>query len=266
MLEKKSEIEKKIFVDAHFHYARCVENHPDFLPDWPSVSCAHSESEWKVQENAPLCVKRAFGLHPQASAFCDFDFNKTADFLENLLKEKNAALPSCKINAIGEAGFDFFTPQFKEKRELQEKMWNVQLELALFYNMPLVVHARRANEKLFEYACRLKKLPAVLFHSFMGSPVEALSLIRRGINCSFSFGKQLLNGNKKVIECAKLIPMENLLLETDAPFQTLKGEEETLPSEIERVYKAFLELRSVSPEEAFLQLEKNFFRIFENWQ
>ena len=140
-------------------------------------------------------------------------------------------------------------------------MWNIQLELAEQYKMPLVVHCRKANEKLFEYAPRLKKLPAVLFHSFMGSLVEANSLIGRGINCFFSFGKQMLNGNKKVIECLQKLPLENLLLETDAPFQTLKGEEFTRAEEIERVYEAAAGLRKMRLEELSERLRENFFLI-----
>ena len=78
----------------------------------------------------------------------------------------------------------------------------------------------------------------VLFHSFMGPPVEALSLLNRGINGYFSFGKQLLNCNKKAIACVRELPSNRILAETDAPFQTLKGEKYTAPSEIVRVYQA----------------------------
>ena len=109
------------------------------------------------------------------------------------------------------------------------------MELALKYNKPLVVHCRKANHKLFEYSKQLKKLPEVLFHSFMGPPAEAESLLRHGINGYFSFGKQVLNGNKKVIACVRELPHERVLAETDAPFQTLKGEENTLLSDIKTI-------------------------------
>lgn len=258
--------------DAHFHYAVCLEREAELEVNWQALSCAHSIEEWKVQAGAPAGVKRAFGLHPQASAMADFDVKKNADFLEGLLRGREEALAGGQgalsassqpfINVIGEAGFDYFTPDFREKSQLQEEMWNIQLELAEQYKMPLVVHCRKANEKLFEYAPRLKKLPAVLFHSFMGSLVEANSLISRGINCFFSFGKQMLKGNKKVIECLQKLPLENLLLETDAPFQALKGETFTRAGEIQLVYQAAAEIRGKSLEELILQFERNFNNLY----
>lgn len=293
MLEKNDDffVKNEILCDAHFHYAECLKNEDDLKITWNACSCAHSIEEWEVQKNAPDSVIRSFGLHPQVSAKKDFNLKRNADFLEGLLEERLALLASndsegkgggacddnacaggaggdsaCDgrtlIRAIGEAGFDYFTPEFKERQDLQEEMWNIQLELAAQYSMPLVVHCRKANEKLFEYAPVLKKLPAVLFHSFMGSAVEAESLIRRGINCCFSFGKQMSNGNKKVIECVQKLPMKNLLLETDAPFQTLKGESFTRAEEIRRVYVAFCELRKIEYGIAADIFYNNFTMIF----
>ena len=116
--------------------------------------------------------------------------------------------------------------------------------MAIKNQLPIVVHCRKANEKLFEYKKQLKKVPSVLFHSFMGTPIEAKSLIKNDINCFFSFGKQIFNNNKKVIQCVKELPIENLLLETDAPYQFLKNETQTFRDEIINVYKGAFALRA----------------------
>ena len=258
---------KADFCDAHFHFAVCKEHQADLNVTWHACSCAHSFTEWELQKSAPSNVVKAFGLHPQLYCEPDFDLHSYADFLETLLCQRKAALKGGEeplLKAIGEAGFDYFTPAFKEKRALQEEMWNIQLDLAESYKVPLVIHCRKANEKLFEYAPRLKKIPFVLFHSFMGSVIEANSLIARGINCSFSFGKQMLNGNKKVIECVQKLPIENLLLETDAPFQTLKGEAFTRAEEIERVYEAAAKIRGISLEELIPLMKSNFNSLCRN--
>ncbi|MBO6101416.1 MAG: TatD family hydrolase, partial [Spirochaetaceae bacterium] len=89
-----------------------------------------------------------------------------------------------------------------------EEMFKIKLELALKYDLPLVIHCRKANEKLFEYSKQLKKIRAVLFHSFMGTPIEANSLLNRGINGFFSFGKQVMNNNKKLIACVRYLPAD----------------------------------------------------------
>ncbi len=269
MLEKNENI---LYFDAHFHLADCMNLAGPFeslrdhvlelsehMPsNWAGCSCSHSIEEWEVvqalrQAQGPR-VFHSYGLHPQSAGYINIKEN--ASFLEQLLQQK-------KLHAIGEAGFDYFTPEFRDHAALQEEMFNQQLNLALQYNMPMVIHARKANHKLFEYSRFFKKLPAVLFHSFMGPSREAQSLIDHGINAYFSFGKQLMNNNKKVLDCAKKLPLKNLLLETDAPFQYLKGEKFTDPQDITKIYDAFMELRDESKEDIFEQVRENFFELYK---
>ncbi len=265
MLEKNENI---LYFDAHFHLADCIEiagSSPVMTEgiSWAGCSCSHSIEEWDlvmrfrnkfgITTASQTTIVYSYGLHPQSAGW--IDVKQCADFLEQLLQQN-------RLNAIGEAGFDYFTPEFREYTALQEEMFNIQLELALKYNMPMVIHARKANHKLFEYSRQFKKLPAVLFHSYMGPAREAQSLIDHGIKAYFSFGKQLMNKNKKVLDCAKNLPLQNLILETDAPFQYLKGEKFTSLQDIKKVYDAFIQLRKESRDEIFEQLGNNFRRLF----
>ena len=240
--------------DAHFHLPVCLERNLPLYNDeeYAALSCAHSKEEWELQSDFISQYFLSYGLHPQSAIdSTEESIKQTADFLERLLQEN-------QLSAIGEAGFDYFTPEYKASAALQEKMWTLQLELAITYKKPLVVHCRKANHKLFEYSKELKKCPAVLFHSFMGPSREALSLCNHNINAFFSFGKQLMNNNKKAIDCVKNLPIKNLLLETDAPFQTLKGEVNTLPQEILDVYKEASKIREEKSFDAFcVTLEDN---------
>ena len=268
MLEKNENI---FYFDAHFHLADCVAF--DLPSNLAACSCSHSIEEWDLvmrfrnkfgMTAADAChaelvsashatIVHSYGLHPQSAGYINIKEN--ADFLEQLLQQK-------QLNAIGEAGFDYFTPEFRDQADKQEEMFNIQLQLALQYNMPMVIHARKANNKLFEYSRQFKKLPAVLFHSFMGPAREAQSLIDHGINAYFSFGKQIMNNNKKVLDCATHLPLKNLLLETDAPFQYLKGESFTSPQDITKIYDAFIELRKETRENIFEQLRENFWGLY----
>lgn len=144
MLEKFSKKDKKNYFDAHFHYAVCIEKGisiPDFENDikWQGISCAHSIQEFEMQKKAPSNIIQAYGMHPQNAE--NENIKESADFLENLLKNN-------LISFIGETGFDFFTEEFKSTAKQQEEIWNIQLELALNYNIPLVIHCRKANHKL----------------------------------------------------------------------------------------------------------------------
>jgi len=269
MLEKTEKKLKNIYFDAHFHqkYAKFSPNFHQFNLNIQSndiifagCSCAHSVDEWNFQitENLKLQEKSmhknlcSFGIHPQQVT--NESFSAQIDFLQNLISNN-------KIDAIGEMGFDFFCEDFKQFALKQEEVWNIQLELAIQNQLPIVVHCRKANEKLFEYKKQLKNVPAVLFHSFMGSFVEAQSLIKNDINCFFSFGKQIFNNNKKVIQCVKELPIKNLLLETDAPYQFLKGETETFCDQIVYIYKGAYNLRNTEKTFSFDDFCN---QIFEN--
>ena len=167
-----------------------------------------------------------------------------------------------KISAIGECGFDLFTPKFKSTLDKQKEVWNYQLELAIKYDKPIIVHCRKGMCHIFESVEKLKKIKAVIFHSFSGSMVEAQSILKKGISGFFSFGKPILNGNKNAIQCVKSLPLENILLETDSPYQTLKGEEVTNPSDILKVYKEVFNLRQEEPEVIVSKVFHSFDKIF----
>ncbi|MCK9170055.1 MAG: TatD family hydrolase, partial [Treponema sp.] len=172
-----------------------------------------------------------FGMHPQMPVL------ENADFMELLLKEK-------RIQAIGEAGFDFFTKELRSDSSRQEEAWNIELELAAFYKVPVIVHCRKALDRMFRDSEKLGKITAVVFHSFSGNPSDAHSLLRHRVNSYFSFGKPLICGDKSAIACVKELSGDRLLMETDAPYQTLKNENATNPAEITRVYETAFHLRT----------------------
>lgn len=240
-----------LFPDSHVHVAD--------IPGWrpvrnsPVCSCAHSPDEFARQEKAaaefPGRVVQAFGIHPQKP-----DESGLA-FLEGLLSDGRAA-------AIGEAGFDLCTPEFAADLARQEAVWRAQLELAERYSRPLVVHCRRALDRLYPFCARLARLPAVVFHSFPGSPAEAQGFLRRKVNAYFSLGKQLLNGNRRAALCAVNLPPDRLLLETDAPFQTLRGEAVTAAGDIVGIYAALARLRGESAERVCGYVTANFCSAF----
>lgn len=268
MLEEKSLF---TFCDAHFHLVQCSRFF-DVHNIYPSsenesffgCTCSHEREEYFLhkEQSAVLSEKfknvhlfTSFGIHPQ------LPLTENAVFLEDLLR--------CgEIDAIGEAGFDLYTPEFKKTILEQEGAWRTQVELAAQYNKPIVVHCRKALHLIFRDSALLRKICAVVFHSFCGGMHEAEGILEKGINAYFSFGKQILNGNKKSIECVRFLPSERLLLETDAPFQTLKNENMTSPLEIRRVYQAALEIRRrenplLSMDELQRALSCNFLRVFD---
>lgn len=234
--------------DAHIHLADLYDFGASLVnsPDYSCISCSHSKREFDLQTEFTKAIPSdckpfiisSFGIHPQNP-----DLNLTA-FLEELLKDK-------KIGAIGETGFDYFTSEFKATSKIQEEAFIIQTELACKYEKPLIIHSRKAIEKLFSYSKLLSKVPFVVFHSFPGTLSEALSLLNHGINGLFSFSSQILKGNKKSIECVKNLPQDKLLFETDAPYQTLKDEKITLQERILDVYIEGFKIRTCKEASGF---------------
>lgn len=250
MLEKileKTKNNQIIYCDAHCHLVDCKkQNCLDSFENLCLCNCVLSKDEYQSFITDPELNSDFYsiGIHPQfVSPDKSLEIEEMLNFMDALLSEKS----NC-VSAIGEIGFDFFTPEAKENSELQEKIFIQQMNLAIKYNKPVVIHCRKANHKLFEHSKLLKNVPAVLFHSFIGTFADAESLLNHGINGFFSFGKQIMNNNKKAIDCVKNLPMENLLLETDAPFQFLKGESFTKNSDIKKIYQTAYNIRSENPD------------------
>ncbi|MBQ0039342.1 MAG: TatD family hydrolase [Treponema sp.] len=249
------------FCDAHFHLndslSKCGTDAVCgfFSGDVLAATCAHSKEEFEkesmfIKENSlGSKIVQCFGLHPQMPLI------ENAGYLESLVIDK-------KISAIGETGHDFFTDGLKLLEEKQSECFSLCLDIALSYDMPLVIHNRKALEKIFENSKKLKKLPFVLFHSFAFSSVEANAILKRGINGYFSFSKQICNGNRKSISCVHDLETGRVLYETDAPYQTLKGEQYTFPADIEKVYGTAVDIKKMSLETLCCETRNTFSQLF----
>jgi TatD DNase family protein len=125
--------------------------------------------------------------------------------------------------------------------------------------------------KIFEYCDKdmggmMKKLPAVVFHSYSGSPDEARSILKRGINAYFSFGNAILLNHKNAMQCVATLPQDHLLFETDAPYQMLKGREYSSYADIIGILQQAVQLRANRDIHTIEELEQitdnNFCAVF----
>lgn len=117
-----------------------------------------------------------------------------------------------KVVAIGETGLDY---HWDTPRDLQKRVFEEQIKLSLDLKMPLVVHDREAHGDTFDFLRRYK--PHALVHCFSGSVELMREAVRLG--CYISLGGVVTFKNAKhSIEVASEIPIDRLLLETDAPY------------------------------------------------
>lgn len=215
--------------DAHIHLYDffCASGTvPEIDPGLIVCASAHDREEFLWQERFAAAnrgrIWLSFGIHPQEPV------NDEREFL-------TALAASCRIAAIGECGFDLFTPDFARRLDEQKGAWDFQLELAIAYKLPLIIHCRKALHLVFADTKRLKRLPAVVFHGWPGSLREAESMLNRGVNGFFCAGKALLRGDRSLRETVSGLPIERLLTETDAPWMAGRGEPYSVPSDIAAV-------------------------------
>ena len=119
--------------DAHIHLADLYDLQAEFTnsQSYMCISCSHSQKEFmlneKIKNASDSKIISAFGIHPQKPDL------QNAAFLEELAK-------SSKIAAVGECGFDLFTPEFKSQLLEQTEAFLIQTELAVKYNLHFKVN------------------------------------------------------------------------------------------------------------------------------
>jgi TatD DNase family protein len=186
---------------------------------------------------------------------------KSAVVSEQLeIAEKFAA--QGRLAALGETGFDLYNAAFRETEQIQDELFAGHLELALRYNLPMVIHVRRAAHKIFAWSKKLKKCRAVIFHSWPCTAGEGEALLRRGINAFFSFGTSIMLNHREAARCCAVFPADRLLTETDAPFQPLRGNTFSRYADIISIQETVAALRGKSPAEIEKTIEENFRNAF----
>ena len=184
----------------------------------------NEELAHKAKAEGAAPVLPCFAIHPQlpvakaknGEPFTETELNRDLEILQNLSS-------AGRLAAVGECGFDLYNAAFKETEAVQDRIFAAHLETALFRDLPIVLHVRRAMHKIFAAAKSLAKCRAVIFHSWSGTLEEGQALLRRGVNAYFSFGNVITLNHKQARRSCALFPAERLLTETDAPFQPQRG-------------------------------------------
>lgn len=153
-------------------------------------------------------IYTAVGWHPQdAKDMREEDF----DWLRELSKHE-------KVVAIGEIGLDYYWDT--SPKDVQQKIFRQQIQLAKELNMPIIIHDREAHQDIVDIL-RQEKASEVggIMHCFSGSLEMAKECLE--MNFYISFGGPITFKNaKKPKEIAKEIPLDRLLIETDCPYLT----------------------------------------------
>lgn len=156
-----------------------------------------------LAEKYPLFYA-AVGIHPQ-----DAD-----RFDENSLSQLKELLSHPKAVAIGEIGLDY--KYENAPREVQKSVFRALMGLARETGYPVCIHDRDAHGDVFDIIREFPDVKGVL-HSYSGSPEQAKQYVKMGWHVSFS-GTVTFKNAAVVPEAARVVPLDRLLVETDAPY------------------------------------------------
>ncbi|BCT93441.1 hypothetical protein LYSHEL_24650 [Lysobacter helvus] len=192
----------------------------------------------------------AYGLHPLLiERHRDAHLRELRDWIE---RERPVA--------VGECGLDYYVEGLDP--DTQSKYFEAQLHLARDFDLPVVVHARRALDAVMVAIKKVGKLRGVI-HSYPGSVEQARQLADLGFLVGIG-GPVTYERANKVRRVAANVPLDTLLLETDAPDQPdadHRGQRNE-PARILRVLKVIAELRGEAPDVIAQATTRNAERLF----
>jgi TatD DNase family protein len=257
-------------VDAHAHIEIVTNEAPDsdavrkVLDDAKSVNVdrivqvgySAEQSQWCVgMANAfPGRVLAAVALHPnEAPVVADLETDWA--IIEKLAQEP-------RVRAIGETGLDYFrTPPELRKRQQDSFKWHI--DLAKRTNKALVIHDRDSHEDVLSVLLEVGAPEKTVFHCFSGDVEMAKTCIERGYILSFA-GTMTFKNAPALREAVKLVPHDQLLVETDSPFLAPAPHRGALntPAQIANIVRAMAAERNEDVAELATALSDNAERIF----
>ena len=171
----------------------------------PAIDSHHTKAMHALCEQYPDRVSMMMGLHP----------THVGENHVDELAHVEAQLKSGKYVAVGELGIDLYWDT--TKLALQQQAFHKQIQWALEYDLPIVIHCRDAFKEVFEVldAYKSDRLRGI-FHCFTGTEEDAHRAISH--NMLLGIGGVVTFKNGKIDQYLSDIPLEKILLETDAPY------------------------------------------------
>ena len=256
-------------VDAHAHIEIITNSAPDapeigkVLADAKSVGIdrivqvgySAEQSEWgvKLAEHWPN-ILAAVALHPNEAP--------VVEDLEADLAKIEALSTHPRVRAIGETGLDFFRTE-PALQERQRYSFRRHIELAKRVNKALVIHDRDAHRAVLDALIEEGAPEKVIFHCYSGDAEMARECIEKGYILSFA-GTLTFKNAPALREAVKLVPIDQLLVETDSPFLAPMPHRGSLntPAQIPTILRFMADERGEDVDELATAISNNCERLF----
>jgi TatD DNase family protein len=198
------------------------------------------------------------GLHPN-------DIEKDSRFKIQDLREYKKLLKHPKVVAVGEVGLDYYRTPEPEKQKKQKEVLKQFIDLAIEYNKPLIIHCRDAHDDMLEilesHRSQINGQLSGVAHSFTGTHDEAKRYLDLGLCIGLN---GIITFTDQYDDMVKNISLENILIETDAPFLApvpYRGKRNE-PVYVIEVAKKIAQLKKLELDKVLSETVKNTKRIF----
>ena len=175
----------------------------------PAVTYESWQRTTSICEQYPQC-HLALGLHPM---FID-------EHQPQHLTALNGAIENHSPIAVGEIGLDFYLPDQQLNREKQMLFFTKQLIIAKQHELPVIIHNRKAHDECLQ-VLQKQNLKGGIIHAFNGSIQQAKKYIELGFLLGFG-GMLTYERSRKLRTLLKALPLDSIVLETDAPDMTVE--------------------------------------------
>jgi TatD DNase family protein len=257
-------------VDSHAHLELVSESEPDspevrkILEDALAVGVdrvvqvgySAEQSAWGVAcaQAFPGRVLAAVALHPNEAPVVE-DLEAELEIIETL-----ATHP--RVRAIGETGLDFFRTE-PELRDRQLYSFKRHIALAKRVEKALVIHDRDAHRAVLDTLSEVGAPKTTVFHCFSGDELMARECVEAGYYLSFA-GTVTFKNAPALREAAKLVPSDQILIETDSPFLAPSPHRGTLntPAQIANIVRFVADVRDESVDYLCDRVTENALRVF----
>lgn len=260
-----------MYIDTHAHFDLCIkddsktedsfinnlkENNVNYAVQ---ISTDTSSFQWSFDFSSRYRNNGIFftiGIHPSSIANED-SLNEMSNFMNQILNSPDKSL----LFGIGETGLDFY--RMRQPKELQIKSFYYQLEMAQRFGLPVIVHSRDARDETLKILREFAPVTGIM-HCFSGDSKDAGKFLDLGFHISFA-GNVTYKNATDLQDAASFVPLDRLLVETDAPFLSpvpLRGKK-NMPGNIVHTYRFISELRKQGIEIIEDRVAENFFSILK---
>ena len=220
------------------------------------VGYSAEQSEWGANLAALYDgqVLAAVALHPNEAPVVE-DLEADWAIIESLAQQP-------RVRAIGETGLDYFrTPPELRGRQQESFKWHI--DLAKRTNKALVIHDRDSHDDVLSVLAEVGAPEKTVFHCFSGDVEMAKKCIERGYVLSFA-GTVTFKNAPQLREALAITPIDQILVETDAPFLAPMPHRGALnsPAQIATIVRAMAAERNADLAEFATALSRNAERIF----